>query len=134
MVVLGSGEEEPGGGEGLQQVQQLIGSYHGQALEVGGHCRGGASSLLSPPAIPAHPWPAGHDAPTAKPSLPLACKIPHKARKTKPSEAEAPQAMLCRAPGGRVGPIPAPSSLCHVDSLTVYGATHMRPLAPHPHF
>lgn len=26
VVVLGSGEEEPGGGEGLQQVQQLIGS------------------------------------------------------------------------------------------------------------
>lgn len=60
VVVLGGREEEPGGGEGLQQVQQLVGSHHGQALEVGGHCRGGASSLLGPPphqAIPEHPGP-----------------------------------------------------------------------------
>lgn len=58
MVVLGSREEEPGGGEGLQQVQQLVGGHHGQALEVGGHCRGGAGSLLgAPKAIPAHPGP-----------------------------------------------------------------------------
>lgn len=34
VVVLGQGEQEPGGGEGLQQVEQLVGRHHGQALEI----------------------------------------------------------------------------------------------------
>lgn len=34
VVVLGQGEEEPGCGEGLQQVEQLVGRHHGQTLEI----------------------------------------------------------------------------------------------------
>lgn len=32
VVMLGSREEEPGCGEGLQQVEQLVGCHHGQAF------------------------------------------------------------------------------------------------------
>lgn len=39
MVVLGCREQEPGGGEGLQQVEQLVGSHHRKALQVRRHCR-----------------------------------------------------------------------------------------------
>jgi len=34
VVVLPRGEEEPGRGEGLQEVQQLVGRQHGEALQV----------------------------------------------------------------------------------------------------
>ncbi|KAG7275869.1 LOW QUALITY PROTEIN: hypothetical protein CRUP_033282 [Coryphaenoides rupestris] len=34
VVVLDGGEEEPGGGEGLQQVEQFVGRHHGQALQI----------------------------------------------------------------------------------------------------
>lgn len=37
-MVLRRGEQEPAGGEGLQQVEQFIGSHHGEALQVGRHC------------------------------------------------------------------------------------------------
>lgn len=33
-MVLGCREQEPAGREGLQQVEQFIGSHHGQALQV----------------------------------------------------------------------------------------------------
>lgn len=39
VVVLGGGEEEPAGGEGLQQVEQFVGSHHGEALQVRRHCK-----------------------------------------------------------------------------------------------
>lgn len=39
MVVLGCREQEPGGGEGLQQVEQFVGSHHRKALQVRRHCR-----------------------------------------------------------------------------------------------
>ena len=80
VVVLGGREEEPGGGEGLQQVQQLVGGHHGQALEVGGHCRGGVGSLLGPPpTTPAHPGP-GWDTMLLlpHPPCPLPVKSPEK--------------------------------------------------------
>lgn len=32
VMVLGDRVQEPAGGEGLQQVEQLIGCHHGQAL------------------------------------------------------------------------------------------------------
>lgn len=38
VVVLGCREQEPGGGEGLQQMQQFIGGHHGKALQVRRHC------------------------------------------------------------------------------------------------
>lgn len=40
MVVLGGGEEEPVGGEGFQEVEQLVSCHHGQTLQVGRHCVG----------------------------------------------------------------------------------------------
>lgn len=39
VMVLGCREQEPAGGEGLQQVEQFIGCHHGQALQVRRHCR-----------------------------------------------------------------------------------------------
>ena len=36
MVVGGRGEEEPGSGEGLQEMEQLAGRDHGHGLDVGG--------------------------------------------------------------------------------------------------
>lgn len=39
VVVLGRGEQEPGGGEGLQQVEKLVGGHHRKALQVRRHCR-----------------------------------------------------------------------------------------------
>lgn len=50
MVVLRCREEEPGGREGLEQMQELVGSHHGQALEVGRHCKGGVSLFWAIPA------------------------------------------------------------------------------------
>ena len=41
VVVLWLGTEEPGGGEGLHQVQETGAGHHGQRLEVRGHCREG---------------------------------------------------------------------------------------------
>lgn len=38
VMVLGGGEEEPGCGEGLQEVEQLVGRHHGQTLQVGRNC------------------------------------------------------------------------------------------------
>lgn len=38
MVVLGYREQEPGGGEGLQQVEQFVGSHHRKTLQVRRHC------------------------------------------------------------------------------------------------
>lgn len=35
VVVLGCREQEPAGGEGLQQVEQFIGGDHGQAFQIG---------------------------------------------------------------------------------------------------
>ena len=35
LVVVLVGEEEPGGGEGLDQVQELAGGRHGEGLDVG---------------------------------------------------------------------------------------------------
>lgn len=32
VMVLRRGEQEPAGGEGLKQVEQFIGSHHGEAL------------------------------------------------------------------------------------------------------
>lgn len=37
-MVLGGGEEEPGCGEGLQEVEQLVSRHHGQTLQVGRNC------------------------------------------------------------------------------------------------
>ncbi len=39
VMVLGCREQEPAGGEGFQQVEQFIGCHHGQALQIGRHCR-----------------------------------------------------------------------------------------------
>lgn len=39
VMVLGCREQEPAGGESLQQVEQFIGCHHGQALQIGRHCR-----------------------------------------------------------------------------------------------
>lgn len=39
VVVLRRREQEPAGGESLQQVEQFIGRHHGQTLQVRGHCR-----------------------------------------------------------------------------------------------
>lgn len=39
VMVLGGREEEPAGGEGLQQVEQFVGSHHGEALQVRRHCK-----------------------------------------------------------------------------------------------
>lgn len=38
VMVLGGGEEEPGCGEGLQEVEQLVSCHHGQTLQVGRNC------------------------------------------------------------------------------------------------
>lgn len=38
VMVLGGGEEEPGSGEGLQEVEQLGRRHHGQTLQVGRNC------------------------------------------------------------------------------------------------
>lgn len=38
VMVLGGGEEEPGCGEGLQEVEQLVSRHHGQTLQVGRNC------------------------------------------------------------------------------------------------
>lgn len=37
VMVLRRREQEPAGGEGLQQVEQFVGSHHGEALQVGRH-------------------------------------------------------------------------------------------------
>lgn len=37
-MVLGGGEEEPGCGEGLQEVEQLVSSHHGQTFQVRRNC------------------------------------------------------------------------------------------------
>ena len=47
VVVLGGREEEPIGGKGLQEMEQLIGCHHGQALQIGGHCRGAGGRVLT---------------------------------------------------------------------------------------
>lgn len=39
VMVLRRREQEPAGGEGLQQVEQFVGCHHGQALQVGRDCR-----------------------------------------------------------------------------------------------
>lgn len=39
VVVLGCRKQEPGGGEGLQQMEQFIGGHHRKALQVRRHCR-----------------------------------------------------------------------------------------------
>lgn len=44
VMVLRRREQEPAGGEGLQQVEQFIGCHHGQALQVGRHCRRGRNN------------------------------------------------------------------------------------------
>lgn len=38
VMVLGGGEEEPGCGEGLQEVEQLVRRHHGQTLQIGRDC------------------------------------------------------------------------------------------------
>lgn len=40
VMVLGGGEKEPGCGEGLQEVEQLVSRHHGQTLQVGRNCGG----------------------------------------------------------------------------------------------